>query len=510
MRRTTLLIALALPLAAALAPGRTAHAQKASWDRNGWVLLGQKAVNGKRDVDMIPVARKEGRFTKLMVVVEDSDLEMRDMEVTLGNGQKVSPDVKQFFRGNERTRAIDLPGEARFIKKVVFHYGNLPGGGRATVQVWAKEGGPEAGGGAPGPGAPSPGPGGGPARWDSAGWTKLGERIVQGKRDQDVIPVKHADGPFTKLMMVVEDSDLELNQIEVTFGNNEKFTPEVKHLFREGDRTRAIDLPGAQRNIRVVKIRYGNLPGGGKARVEIWGKNEPGGPAAGPPPGGPPPFVPPGRGGAPIVTDFWPRQGPGGTTVTVLGRRFSPDTQIGFGSQTVAPKVRDPFTLTFVVPQGNGEQPIVIHRPGRRDVFIGAFKVGGKAADERAQLRMRWHTDAERWWKARQRELAKTEAEREAALQKEEAQLAADREKRRQERLAKIRAAWQADFLRQDDVRAELALHADRSARLARMLRLAETGEFAPLAVRIRILVDMEDARHERRMNDLKVALARR
>jgi hypothetical protein len=33
---------------------------------------------------------------------------------------------------------IDFPGDERVIKFVDFKYRNLPGGGKAKVQVWAK------------------------------------------------------------------------------------------------------------------------------------------------------------------------------------------------------------------------------------------------------------------------------------------------------------------------------------------------------------------------------------
>jgi hypothetical protein len=46
--------------------------------------------------------------------------------------------VKVFFRENTRTRAIDLPGDRRVISWVEFKYRNLPGGGKARVQVWGK------------------------------------------------------------------------------------------------------------------------------------------------------------------------------------------------------------------------------------------------------------------------------------------------------------------------------------------------------------------------------------
>lgn len=38
----------------------------------------------------------------------------------------------------EASRVIDLPGAKRAIKRVDFNYANLPGGGRAQVEVWAR------------------------------------------------------------------------------------------------------------------------------------------------------------------------------------------------------------------------------------------------------------------------------------------------------------------------------------------------------------------------------------
>ena len=247
-----------------------------NWDKTGWVLLGETWVQGKTDHDVVPVGRQAGKFTKLMVVVDESDLEMHEMTITYGTGKTYALPVKHFFRENDRTRPIDLPGEARIISKLEFTYGNLPGGGRAKVEVWGKEGAPMGGGGGGGPG-PGPGAGGpppaGPAwHFNSAGWTLLGETTVNGKKDTDVIHVGKKAGKFTKLMVVVEDSELEMQDMEIQFAQGGKVSPEVKHFFRENDRTRAIDLPGETRFIKNIKFKYGNLPGGGKAKVQVWGK----------------------------------------------------------------------------------------------------------------------------------------------------------------------------------------------------------------------------------------------
>ena len=66
----------------ALAVGGSA-ARAEGWDSKGWVKLGEREVNGRLDHDRIDVGRYDGKF-------------------------------------------ID------------FKYRNLPGGGRAKVQVWAR------------------------------------------------------------------------------------------------------------------------------------------------------------------------------------------------------------------------------------------------------------------------------------------------------------------------------------------------------------------------------------
>lgn len=102
------------------------------------------------------------------------------------------------------------------------------------------------------------------------GWEKLGERIVHGGADHDAIAVTRAEGRFQRIMVVVEHSALEMFDIDVEFGNGEHFSPGLRHVFGENTRSRVIDLPGDKRIIKVVHFKYGNLPGGGKAQIELW------------------------------------------------------------------------------------------------------------------------------------------------------------------------------------------------------------------------------------------------
>ena len=107
---------------------------------------------------------------------------------------------------------------------------------------------------------------------DSSRWEKLGERVVHGKGDRDVIQVGGNEGKFASVKLVVEHSALELWDVELTFGDGDKHSPGTRLVFGKNTTSRVIDLPGQRRVIRKVEFRYGNLPGGGTAQIELWAK----------------------------------------------------------------------------------------------------------------------------------------------------------------------------------------------------------------------------------------------
>lgn len=238
-----------------------AHAER--WDSTGWVKLGEREVNGRLDHDKIDLPTYEGEFTKLTLYVEKSDLELLDFEVTFANGEKFHPEVRHVFKEGARTRVIDLPGDTRRIKTINLRYKNLPGGGRAKVEVWGLK--------AQTAHAPAPAPVHGPI-WESKGWTLLGERVVNGhgKEDHDVIEVGRQEGFFKKMTIVVEDSDLEMTDFSVKFGQGAPWHPGLSHFFKEGQRTHVLDFPGDKRVIKRIEFTYRNLPGGGRAKVAVW------------------------------------------------------------------------------------------------------------------------------------------------------------------------------------------------------------------------------------------------
>jgi hypothetical protein len=269
MRTTVLLVA------AAIAAPSIARAQAPAWDSRGWINLGERTVNGRYDHDRIEVGRIEGKFSKVTVVVENSDLEMIDFKITFADNTNYHPTVNQVFREGTRTRVIELPPGEHVIKFIDFRYKNMPGDGRAAkVAVWAWRTDVAV--------APPPPPP--PAQvWDSNGWTMLGERVVHGhgRETSDRIEVGRYEGRFSKMTIVVTDADLEMIDFSVKFGRGEPWHPAVNQVFREGTRTRVIDFPGDERSIKFIDFRYRNLPGEGHAKVQVWAK------------AGPSPIVPP-------------------------------------------------------------------------------------------------------------------------------------------------------------------------------------------------------------------------
>lgn len=105
----------------------------------GWRRLGQREVSFRAERDVIS-GLGDGKFRKVMLVVKDADLEMFDVRIVFGNGDSFSPPTRLHFGSDTRSRVIDLPGDARVVRRVEFAYKSVAGGGdgRATVEVFGK------------------------------------------------------------------------------------------------------------------------------------------------------------------------------------------------------------------------------------------------------------------------------------------------------------------------------------------------------------------------------------
>jgi hypothetical protein len=107
--------------------------------KSGWTRLGSTVADFKTERDRVTVGGNQGPFREIMFEVDGSDLEMRDIVVTFGDGSRFSPDSRPRYQEGSRSRTIDLPGERRTIRQVEFSYRSLDKrSGRATVTLYAR------------------------------------------------------------------------------------------------------------------------------------------------------------------------------------------------------------------------------------------------------------------------------------------------------------------------------------------------------------------------------------
>lgn len=109
-----------------------------------WEHLGVRPVDFRVDHDAV-LAGRQGAFRAIRLDVEGGNLEMFNIRITFGNGETFSPATRLLFSAGTMSRVIDLPGDARIIRRIDFFYRSLGGplaaGGtatKATVHVYAR------------------------------------------------------------------------------------------------------------------------------------------------------------------------------------------------------------------------------------------------------------------------------------------------------------------------------------------------------------------------------------
>ena len=244
---------------------------------DGWELLGSRRVSFAAERDVIEVGIREGMYTAMRIEVVGGILDMYNIRLTFGNGDTWSPDTRVAFREGSWSRTIDLPGPARVIRRVEFWYRSTLRRGQATVRVFGRSvsGATDLAAAPAAPPALAPDPV--PAPGVRGDWDHLGMRQVDFRVDHDAV-VAVGRGAFRSLRIDVEGGDLEMFDVKVTFGNGETFSPATRVYFREGTRSRVIDLPGAARIIRRIDFFYrsavfgGQGGAGGRATVHMYGR----------------------------------------------------------------------------------------------------------------------------------------------------------------------------------------------------------------------------------------------
>ena len=98
---------------------------EAAQRRGQWQLLGEQEVDFKNDRDRIDVKRASGPYRDLRIEVRDAPIEINEMIITFGDGEKFRPKIKARFREGRGSHVINLPGKRRSIDGVEFVYHSI-------------------------------------------------------------------------------------------------------------------------------------------------------------------------------------------------------------------------------------------------------------------------------------------------------------------------------------------------------------------------------------------------
>ena len=79
----------------------------------------------------------------------------------------------------------------------------------------------------------------------ATGWERLGARDVDFRGDHDRIEVGRSEGRFKELQIRVKGAPIEITNMVVTFGNDEKLNLNLRHRFAEGSGARPCVDPGS-------------------------------------------------------------------------------------------------------------------------------------------------------------------------------------------------------------------------------------------------------------------------
>lgn len=103
-----------------------------------WRMIGEKQARRSVDRDVVRV-KADRAYTAIRLRVFHAPVEFLNVQVHFRNGESQEIEVRQFIERGGATRVIDLPGNKRFIERIVFWYKTPEfARERATVQVWAR------------------------------------------------------------------------------------------------------------------------------------------------------------------------------------------------------------------------------------------------------------------------------------------------------------------------------------------------------------------------------------
>jgi hypothetical protein len=107
-------------------------------EARGWDRLGERWVEGRADRGVIALRRHDRAFSTIRLKAEYSGVELDEVTVVFADGTSFQPRTRLVFTAGSWSRPIELPGGKRVINRVEFRHGDLPPGGEAQLELWAR------------------------------------------------------------------------------------------------------------------------------------------------------------------------------------------------------------------------------------------------------------------------------------------------------------------------------------------------------------------------------------
>lgn len=93
-------------------------------DKAGWHKIGETTADFKSEKDELVVLGAD-RFKSIKIKVTDAPIHIASLEVYYETGENESITLKSDFKAGGESRVIDLKGNSRELKKVVFVYNTM-------------------------------------------------------------------------------------------------------------------------------------------------------------------------------------------------------------------------------------------------------------------------------------------------------------------------------------------------------------------------------------------------
>ncbi len=243
------------------------------------VVIATETVDLAKDGVSIDVSKAKGAFRGIRVRAKKNFVDLSRVQVIYEDGSIHNEDRQIDMKQGERSRAIDLKNDDRFIDTV--NLSNKRGKGSATVEVLGiqtkdgakKERSKAVSGVLPAtPTAPTPNTAK-PLTVIDGNDVMFGYQDVGFLVDKDVIKVGGNIGKFDRIRMRVLKNDVHLNSVKIVYLDGESEDVAIDADIKANTKTKWIELKNADRFIKEIQLSYRSKANfKGQARIEVTGQ----------------------------------------------------------------------------------------------------------------------------------------------------------------------------------------------------------------------------------------------